>query len=63
MTGFDLKICLIECTYYYHTDLIHPNGFRIDTIYMDFSKAFGRVIHELLVIDLQIFAMHGNFLN
>jgi len=49
----------------YHTDLINSieNGVQIDSVYTDFSKAFDKVNHYLLIILLQRFGLHSNFLN
>ena len=38
------------------------NGWRTDTIYLDFSKAFDKVDHNLLVKKMQLFGINGKLL-
>jgi Reverse transcriptase (RNA-dependent DNA polymerase)/Endonuclease-reverse transcriptase len=39
------------------------SGFQIDSIYTDFSKAFDKVNHRLLILKLSCLGFGGNFLN
>lgn len=62
--GFQPKKSVFTNLLIYHTDLISSieNGCQIDTVYTDFSKAFDRVNHNLLIFKLQRFSLNGNFL-
>lgn len=39
------------------------SGVQVDTIYTDFSKAFDRVRHDILLLKLHKFGFHSNVLN
>lgn len=38
------------------------NGGQVDTVYTDFSKAFDKVYHSILVEKLRILGFNGNLL-
>ena len=52
--------CLSELLAHFN-DIIDnmSNGSRTDTIYLDFSKAFDRVDHDLLLKKIQLFGING----
>ncbi|KAG7306323.1 hypothetical protein JYU34_008933 [Plutella xylostella] len=38
------------------------NGFQVDAVYTDYSKAFDKIPHNILVKKLDLFGIHGNLL-
>lgn len=56
--------CLSELLAHFN-DIIDnmSNGNRTDTIYLDFSKAFDKVDHELLLMKIHLFGIQGKLFN
>lgn len=50
------------CEFVQHVSIAMDQGYQVDAVYTDYSKAFDKISHNLLIIKLEEVGIHGDLL-